>query len=433
MSRDLRGDGPGRASRGSSMSGGLSGAASSCGGSTVGASEPTINLEELSDEQILTLVNETAIAVERLHMETVMFDKFYEKLGGVETSTTSRERTESGASYSSTPEGSQAATASGSLLDVTAGGGGGRRKSTVSSSMGRRKSSASRMDPRGRAIRLSSKQKCSIATKEVLYAQGEFSKVKLSNRVQLEQAKASTEEREIRLKDVEKTLADFNKDVVIGAVHPRTGVHMAEKVIRWMEENAKSKAQQVERIRVAIGGLRAKIRKLSIAAQQMAEKGEDDCDQDPDQLLLQKQTYLQQLQIKDDMLVVNKKKLVRAQRKKFATQQELKKELKKEKELEVAITDKQSTIVDMEDKIKQIHESNEKLKISNEKLKEKIATHKVPSIDEYINLKLRLESEQKKAKVFERKINIKRLIERNQMIRVVKRPPIFSNPNPIVL
>ena len=256
------------------MSGGLSGAASSCGGSTVGASEPLINLDELSDEQILTLVNETAIAVERLHMETVMFEKFYEKLGGVETSTTSRERTES--FTSSTPEGSQAATASGSLLDVTPGGGGGRRKSTVSSSMGRRKSSASRMDPRGRAIRLSGKQKCAIATKEVLYAQGEFSQVRLSNRVQLEQARASTEEREIRLKDVERTLADFNKDVVIGAVHPRTGVHMAEKVIRWMEENAKSKAQQVERIRVTIGGLRAKIRKLSIAAQQMAEKGEDD-------------------------------------------------------------------------------------------------------------------------------------------------------------
>ena len=113
MSRDLRGDG--RASRGSSVSG-LSGAASSCGGSTAGTSEPLINLDELSDEQILTLVNETAIAVEKLHMETVMFDKFYEKLGGGEgggapggSRDSHRERTESGAS--STPESSQPATA----------------------------------------------------------------------------------------------------------------------------------------------------------------------------------------------------------------------------------------------------------------------------------------------------------------------------------
>ena len=412
---------------------GLSGAASSCGGSTAGASEPMINLDELSDEQILTLVNETAIAVEKLHMETVMFDKFYEKLGGGETVTgsTGRERAESGAS--STPESSQPATASGSLLDVAPSVTGGRRKSTVSSGMGRRKSSGSRMDPRGRAIRLNGKQKCAIATKEVAFAQNEYSKMRLSNRIQLEKAKASTEEREMRLKDVKKTLENFNKEIVVGAVHPRTGIYMAEKVVRWMEENSKMKAQQVEKIRVSIGGIRAKIRKLTLAAQQLAEKGEDDADQDPDQLMLQKQNFLLQLQGKDDQLVLNKKKLVRAQRKKYATQQDLKKELKKEKELEVAINEKESATVDMEEKIKELEKSNDKLKVANEKLREKIATHKVPSIDEYIQLKLKLEQEQKKTKIFKRKMNIKRLIEKNQMIKVVRKPTTFTQQAPIIL
>ena len=411
---------------------GLSGAASSCGGSTAGTSEPLINLDELSDEQILTLVNETAIAVEKLHMETVMFEKFYEKLGGGETVTTSRERTESGAS--STPESSQPATASGSLLDVTPGGGVTRRKgSTVSSGMGRRRSSASRMDPRGRAIRLTGKQKCAIATKEVVFAQNEFSKMKTSNRIQLEQAKAATEEREMHLKDVQKTLEDFNKEIVNGAVHPRTGVYMAEKVVRWMEECLKRKSHQVEKIRVSIGSIRAKIRKFSLAAQQLAEKGEDDADLDPDQLQLQKQNYLLQLQGKDDQLVINKKKLVKAQRKKYATQQELKMEMKKEKELEVAIADKESEIVDMEEKISSLVKSNDKLKITNEKLKEKIATHNVPTIDEYIDLKLRLEQEEKRAKVYQRKLNIKKLIEKNQMIKVVRKPRSFTIEQPIIL
>ena len=411
---------------------GLSGAASSCGGSTAGTSEPLINLDELSDEQILTLVNETAIAVEKLHMETVMFEKFYEKLGGGETVTTSRERTESGAS--STPESSQPATASGSLLDVTPGGGVARRKgSTVSSGMGRRRSSASRMDPRGRAIRLTGKQKCAIATKEVVFAQNEFSKMKTSNRIQLEQAKAATEEREMHLKDVQKTLEDFNKEIVTGAVHPRTGVYMAEKVVRWMEECLKRKSHQVEKIRVSIGSIRAKIRKFSLAAQQLAEKGEDDADLDPDQLQLQKQNYLLQLQGKDDQLVINKKKLVKAQRKKYATQQELKMEMKKEKELEVAIADKESEIVDMEEKISSLVKSNDKLKITNEKLKEKIATHNVPTIDEYIDLKLRLEQEEKRAKVYQRKLNIKKLIEKNQMIKVVRKPRSFAIEQPIIL
>ena len=53
---------------------------------------------------------------------------------------------------------------------------GGRRRSNVS--MGsRRKSSGSRTDPRGRQIRLTMKQKCGIASKEVIHATAELAKV----------------------------------------------------------------------------------------------------------------------------------------------------------------------------------------------------------------------------------------------------------------
>ena len=237
----------------------------------------------------------------------------------------------------------------------------------------------------------------------------------------------------MRLKDIENSLEDFNKNVVVGAVHERLGIHMAEKVIRWLDEHAKSKAKQVERMRVATGGIRAKIRKVTLAAQQMAEKGEDEGDQDPDQLILQKQNFLKQLQTKDDMLVLNKKKLVTAQRKKYATQQDLKNELKREKELEAAIAEKESSIIDMEDKIKAIQLSNEKLTIANAKLKEKIATHKVPSIDEYIELKIKLDNEQKRTKVFQRKINIKRLIEKNQTIKITRKSQFFPQQKQLAL
>ena len=39
----------------------------------------------------------------------------------------------------------------------------------------------------------------------------------------------------MRLGDVHKTLAEFQRDIVGGAVHPRTGVHMAEKVTQSRE------------------------------------------------------------------------------------------------------------------------------------------------------------------------------------------------------
>ena len=260
-----------------------------------------------------------------------------------------------------------------------------------------------------------------------------FVQVRLGSRVQLEQARASAEESLMRLADIEATVADFNTKVVQGAVHERFGFHQAEKVLRWLEEQAKGKAKQVERLRIETAGLRAKIRAVTQAAQLCAEKGEDEGDQDPEQLFLQKTNFLRQLQEKDHQLVENKKKLVTAQRKKYSTQQKLKQELKREQQLEASISEKESLILDMEDKVKAIRVTNEKLVVANEKLKEKIATHKVPSIDEYINLKIQLENEQKKTKMFERKINIKKLIERNQTIKKIRPPPQALERQEIIL
>ena len=111
-------------SRGSSVSA-VSGAASS-GGNSTGGGEPLVNVDELTDEQILSLVNETAITVDRLQLETMMFERYFEKLGGGgggEGGSVSggghQERRESGATASSTPDSSQPPTASGSLLDVS--------------------------------------------------------------------------------------------------------------------------------------------------------------------------------------------------------------------------------------------------------------------------------------------------------------------------
>ena len=54
---------------------------------------------------------------------------------------------------------------------------------------------------------------------------------------------------------------------------------VVSQVTKWLEDNCRAKAHQVEKIRVSIGSVRADIRRLSLAAQQLAEKGEDDADQ----------------------------------------------------------------------------------------------------------------------------------------------------------
>ena len=56
-----------------------------------------------------------------------------------------------------------------------------------------------------RQIRLSGRQKCGIAAREVTHAQQEFIKERQRSRVQLEQGRAALEERALRLKDIEKS------------------------------------------------------------------------------------------------------------------------------------------------------------------------------------------------------------------------------------
>jgi hypothetical protein len=55
-----------------------------------------------------------------------------------------------------------------------------------------------------RQIRLSGRQKCGIAAREVTHAQQEFVKERQRRRTQLEQGRAALEERTLRLKDIEK-------------------------------------------------------------------------------------------------------------------------------------------------------------------------------------------------------------------------------------
>jgi hypothetical protein len=55
-----------------------------------------------------------------------------------------------------------------------------------------------------RQIRLTGRQKCGIASREVTHAQQEFIKERQRRRVQLEQGRAALEERGLRLKDIEK-------------------------------------------------------------------------------------------------------------------------------------------------------------------------------------------------------------------------------------
>ncbi|XP_023343342.1 uncharacterized protein LOC111712836 [Eurytemora carolleeae] len=176
----------------------VSGVSGNQSSSSVAGMSVQINLDDMAIEQIIALVAESSQSVNRLSQETSMLEEFYNRMTGGEVIATVFERAESQeGSSAASPESSKPATASGSVLDTGVNVNPSIRRSVA----GRRHSSGSRIDPRGRQIRLSIIQKCGIAGKEVSLTQQNKAKEILSRRIQLEQGRANLEERTMQLKE----------------------------------------------------------------------------------------------------------------------------------------------------------------------------------------------------------------------------------------
>jgi hypothetical protein len=96
-------------------------------------------------------------------------------------------------------------------------------------------------EARKRLVPLSVDQKHELALKELDEVQEETEATKAEWLVTMDSIQAELEEAEVRLLDLRKGEVEFRRDIVEGALHERTGKLMAEKVVRWMEDNIREK------------------------------------------------------------------------------------------------------------------------------------------------------------------------------------------------
>lgn len=54
-------------------------------------------------------------------------------------------------------------------------------------------------------------------------------------------AQSQREETEIRIAELKKEAYEFRRDIISGAVHPRSGKIMSEKIIKYFDEKLKMK------------------------------------------------------------------------------------------------------------------------------------------------------------------------------------------------
>ncbi|ELU06186.1 hypothetical protein CAPTEDRAFT_181233 [Capitella teleta] len=337
-------------------------------------------LQDLSDEQIFHLLEETFRANEVLGAETHMFDKYFKRIEPkdgapmhqVQLSTT---------------------TPSHSTHDLMMGGRG-------------RKRSKSRSSNTDRSLRLNAEQKCDIAQREIEEYREEIDRLRDESEKVLDNFKAIMEEADIRLTEMKKSSYEFDRDIVKGSVNPRTGKVIAEKMTRYLDDKLRARDTLIEKLRLKNATLKVQKKKLHMQLKQKEEMGEVLHEVDFNQLKIENQQYIEKIDERNQdllrlkLMAGNTLQVLNSYKKKLHT-------LNLESErLKTEIASRQDLLDRIDSETTSVEDERSKAEKINRKLRQQLTDYKVPEVMEYVSEKADLYELQKKVKSWERKVEI---------------------------
>jgi len=340
---------------------------------TTGADDP---LQELTDEQLYQLVEETFRANEVLAAETQMFDKF---LNRVEP----RDATGGIGSQLSTP-------------------GAGIREDRAHK-RSRSKSRSSNLD---KSLKLTAEQKCDIAQREIEELREDIEKDKEESEKTLDHFKAIMEETDMRLSEMKKESYEFERDILKGSVNHRTSKVIAEKCLRYFDDKLKARDTLIEKLRLKNSTLKVQKKKLMLQLKQKEEMGEVLHEVDFNQLKIENQQYLEKIDERNQDLLrlkfmsTNTLQVQNSYKKKLHTMTKDSERLQSE----ISLREDLQTRIQSETEVVEVERS--KAEQINKKLRRQLATFRVPDVMEYVMEKADLYDIQKKVKSWERKVDI---------------------------
>ncbi|KAK3086713.1 hypothetical protein FSP39_022367 [Pinctada imbricata] len=336
-------------------------------------------LQDFTDEQLFHHVEETERENMVLATETQMFEKYLKKNEPKDTMGLPPPGTSGGL----TPSGSQDG-----RLAVN------------------RKRSKSRSSNLSQSLRLTTEQKCDIAQKEIDDLREEFDQLKENCEKVLDTYKAIMEEADLRLAEIKKESYEFERDIVKGAMNPRTGKVISEKVSRYFEDKNRARDTLIEKLRLKNSTLKVQKKKLDLQLKQKEEMGEVLHKVDFDQLEIENKQYLEKIDernqdlLKLKLMATKTLQVLNSYKKKLQTltmeSERLKSEISSRNEL-LSRIDSETDVVE---------EDRAKAEKINRKLRQQLADFKVPDVMEYVTEKADLYELQKKVKSWERKVEI---------------------------
>jgi len=339
---------------------------------TTGADDP---LQDLTDEQLFQLVEETLRANDVLAAETQMFEKFLNRVeprdgaGGI---------------------GSQLSTPGAGIPRVE------QRKS-------RSKSRSSNID---KSLKLTAEQKCDISQREIEELREDIEKDKEESEKTLDHFKAIMEETDMRLSEMKKESYEFERDILKGSVNHRTNKVIAEKCLRYFDDKLRARDTLIEKLRLKNSTLKVQKKKLMLQLKQKEEMGEVLHEVDFNQLKIENQQYLEKIDERNQDLLrlkfmsTNTLQVQNSYKKKLHTMTKESERLQSE----ISLREDLQTRIKSETEVVEVERA--KAEQINKKLRRQLATFSVPDVMEYVVEKADLYDIQKKVKSWGRKVDI---------------------------
>jgi len=333
---------------------------------TLGTENQDDPLAELTDEELAELVENTVSTNEILQHETEMFEKYIKRITMVDEEDPNSKRT---------------------ALDGKS----------------RKKAKAKGAD---KLLQLTADQKCDIAQHETDVLVSEMEKMSVDAERMLDNHTANLEELDIRMNEIKKYLYEFERDIIKGAVNPRTKGVLAEKVVRFYDEKIKSKDTLIEKLRLKNSTLKVTKRKLAVQLKQKEEMGEVLHEVDFSQLKIENQQYMDKIDEKNQELL--RSKLMAGN-----TLQVLNKYRKKmnlltldEEQLKADIKSKNEMLQKLEAETIKIETERAEAERINIRTRKKFSDYKVPGVQNYIEMKTNLIELRKSLKTWENKLSV---------------------------
>lgn len=251
------------------------------------------------------------------------------------------------------------------------------------------------------------KYEISCAINESIYTELEKGKKEAEGKI--DSLKAIVEETEIRIGELKREAYEFKRDVVVGAENPRTGQIMAEKVVKYFEDELKSKDVIIEKLKLKNNNLKSQAYKIE---QQLSAK-DDTSDSlhyiDFHQLQIENKQFLSKIEERNQELLSMKLTTGKT----IVSLNDHKKQLLEEvgefQALNNEVVEKKNLLERSIDECRKVHAFIKVSKRKSNKLRQEVedsAAMEMPNIEDYVTQKKEMYELESKLTTWQKKVEI---------------------------